>query len=95
MANPIEMGQAHDVSVRKLATDPACLALFQKAFGPGPITMEKVVKSLASFERTLVSGDSPFDRYEYGHDPTAMSTAAIRLSNSYLGPRLEPAKAGS
>lgn len=86
MANPIEMGQAHDVSVRKLAADPAYLALFQKAFGPGPITMEKIAKSLASFERTLVSGDSPFDRYEYGHDPTAMSPAAIRGLAAFRDP---------
>jgi cytochrome c peroxidase len=86
MANPIEMGQAHDVSVRKLAADPVYLALFQRAFGPGPITMEKIAKSLASFERTLVSGDSPFDRYEYGHDPTAMSPAAIRGLAAFRDP---------
>jgi cytochrome c peroxidase len=78
MANPIEMGQPHEVSVRKLQADPAYPPLFEKAFGPGPITIDKISKSLASFERTLVSGDSPFDRYQYGHDPSAMSPAAIR-----------------
>jgi len=78
MANPIEMGQPHDVSIRKLQADASYGPLFEKAFGPGPITMDKIAKSLASFERTLVSGDSPFDRYEYGHDATAMSATAIR-----------------
>src|ERR1700721_1100489 len=86
MANPIEMGQPHDVSVRKLEADPSYGALFDKAFGPGPITMDKIAKCLASFERTLVSGDSPFDRYEYGHDAKAMSAAAIRGLAAFRDP---------
>jgi len=86
MANPIEMGQPHEVSVRKLAADPAYGPLFEKAFGRGPITMDKIAKCLASFERTLVSGDSPFDRYEYGHDPKAMSAAAIRGLAAFRDP---------
>ena len=86
MANPIEMGQPHDVSVRKLEADPSYGPLFEKAFGRGAITMDKIAKSLASFERTLVSGDSPFDRYEYGHDAKAMSTAAIRGLAAFRDP---------
>jgi len=86
MANPIEMGQQHDVSVRKLAADPSYGQLFEKAFGAGPITLEKIAKSLASFERTLLSGDSPFDRYEYGHDSSAMSAAAIRGLAAFRDP---------
>ncbi len=78
IANPIEMGQPHDVSVHKIESDLSYRPLFEKAFGRGPITMDKIAKSLASFERTLLSGDSPFDRYQYGHDGTAMSAAAIR-----------------
>jgi cytochrome c peroxidase len=34
--------------------------------------------AMASFERTLISGNSPFDRYQFGGDKTAMSAAAIR-----------------
>jgi cytochrome c peroxidase len=86
MANPIEMGQPHEVSVRKLAADPSYGPLFEKGFGRGAITMDKIAKSLASFERTLVSGDSPFDRYEYGHDATAMSAAAIRGLAAFRDP---------
>src|ERR1700722_10787320 len=86
MANPIEMGQPPDVSVRKLEADPSYGPLFEKAFGRGPITMDKIAKSLASFERTLVSGDSPFDRYEYGHDGKAMSPAAMRGPAAFRDP---------
>ena len=34
--------------------------------------------ALASFERTLLSGDSPFDLYQYGGDRTALSPQAVR-----------------
>jgi cytochrome c peroxidase len=37
-----------------------------------------VVKAISSFERTIISGDSPFDRYMYGGDKTALSDAAKR-----------------
>jgi cytochrome c peroxidase len=37
-----------------------------------------VERALASFERTVLSGDSPFDRYEYGGDKSALTAAQIR-----------------
>jgi cytochrome c peroxidase len=78
MANPLEMNQPHKVSIAKLSAMPAYRKEFEAAFGPGEITIDKIEKALASFERTLLSGNSPFDRYEYGGDKTAMSAAAIR-----------------
>jgi cytochrome c peroxidase len=78
IANPIEMGQGHDVWVAKLDADPVYKAEFQKAFGPGPATIGKVTSALASFERTIISGNSPFDRYQYGGDKKALSPAAVR-----------------
>ena len=78
MANPVEMDQPHDVSVAKLNSIPAYRLDFEKAFGPGKITLTRIEKALASFERTLLSGNSPFDRYQYGGEKTAMTPAAIR-----------------
>lgn len=78
MANPVEMGLPHEVMVAKISKVADYQAAFDKAFGPGPITIDKVQKAIASFERTLLSGDSPFDKYEYGGDKTALSPAAIR-----------------
>jgi cytochrome c peroxidase len=78
IANPVEMNQTHDVCVSKLSSDAAYTAEFAKAFGPGPITMRKIQMALASFERTVISGNSAFDRYQYGRDDTALSPAAIR-----------------
>ncbi len=78
IANPIEMSQTHDACVVKLNKDSAYRHDFEAAFGPGPIGITKVEMAVASFERTLISGNSPFDRYQFGGDKTAMSPAAIR-----------------
>lgn len=78
IANPIEMAETHDSVVAKLNADATYKALFEKAYGPGPATIEKVKQSIASFERTVLAGNSPFDKYQYGGDKKAMSPAAIR-----------------
>ena len=78
IANPVEMNQPHDVSIAKLAKDPQYTALFDQAFGPGGVTLERVENAIASFERTVLSGNSAFDRYEFGEDKTALSPSQIR-----------------
>ena len=78
IANPLEMNMPHDACVAKLGSNPTYVKLFEGAFGPGPISMEMVGKAIASFERTLLSGNSPFDRYFFGGDLKAISPAAIR-----------------
>jgi cytochrome c peroxidase len=78
IANPVEMNLAHEMCAAKINADQTYHALFDKAFGPGPVTMDKITKAIASFERTLVSGNSPFDKYQFGGDKTAMSASAIR-----------------
>lgn len=77
IANPIEMNQAHPVSVSKIAA-LKYRGEMNAAFGPGKVTIEKMEMALASFERTLLSGDSAFDRYEYRGDKPAMSPEAVR-----------------
>jgi cytochrome c peroxidase len=78
IANPIEMGQTHEVTIAKIAKIPEYKQQFEKVFGPGAITITKIEMVIASYERTMLSGDSPFDRYLYKDDKTAMSDAAIR-----------------
>jgi cytochrome c peroxidase len=60
---------------------------FKKAWGTDQITYEMVEKSIASFERTVLSGNSPFDRFYYGHDKTALSPAAQRGLKRFLDPK--------
>jgi cytochrome c peroxidase len=78
MANPIEMAQPHDVAVSKLAEDPAYHSLFTQAFGTPDVSIGRIEKAIASFERTILTGNSAFDRYQYGGDHTALTAAQIR-----------------
>jgi len=71
------MNQPHEVSVSKIAQDPAYAAEFARAFGAGSVTLGKIQRSLASFERTLLSGNSPFDQYQYGGNKQALTPAAV------------------
>lgn len=79
MINPIEMGMKnHDEVVKKIAAIPGYAPLFEKAFGDqGPITIDRVAKAIATYERTLVTHDSPYDLYVKGNK-SAMSPAAVR-----------------
>jgi cytochrome c peroxidase len=86
IANPVEMNQTHEVSVSKLSADPAYKPLFLAAFGPGGITLPRVENSLASFERTILSGNSPFDRYQFGGDKNALTPSQIRGLGIFLDP---------
>ncbi len=45
---------------------------------PADITLDHIVKAIAAFERTLISGNSPFDRYVFGGDSHALSAEAKR-----------------
>lgn len=76
--NPVEMAHTLKGVEERLNGDPTYKAAFEKAFGPGPITYEKVEKAIASFERTVVSANSPFDRWYYGKDEKAVSASVKR-----------------
>jgi cytochrome c peroxidase len=84
LINPIEMGNPnHDAVVEKIKKIPGYQPLFQKAFGEGP-NIDNIAKAIASFERTTLGGNSPFDRYQNG-DLKAMSEAEIRGKDLFFG----------
>jgi cytochrome c peroxidase len=76
--NPVEMADTLTAVEKKLSADPSYREQFEKAFGPGPISYEKVEKCIAAFERTIISANSPFDRWKYAHDEKAVSDAVKR-----------------
>ncbi len=76
--NPVEMAHTLKGVEKRLAANPAYRAEFAQAFGPGAITFDMVEKAIASFERTLLMGNSPFDRWYYGHQETAIGAEAKR-----------------
>lgn len=73
MANP-----APGVVIEKIASLPDYADRFEAAFaGRGP-SMQTIGQALAAYERTLVSGDSRFDRWYYGHERDALTAAEQR-----------------
>jgi cytochrome c peroxidase len=74
--NPIEMGNTLDGMVATLRTIPGYVKQFKTAFGT-EVTKEGVARAIASFERTLLCGNSPFDTFEAG-DRKALSEGAQR-----------------
>jgi cytochrome c peroxidase len=75
LTNMDEMGNGSLDEVRaKIAAVPEYVKGFQQVFG-GPVTVDGFAKAIAAFERTLVSGDSPLDRYLAG-DLNALSESA-------------------
>jgi cytochrome c peroxidase len=77
LINQLEMGnQSYDEVVKRLRAIPEYVAEFKAVFS-GEVKIEMVGKAIAAYERTLVSGDSPFDRFMAG-DQDAISEAAKR-----------------
>jgi cytochrome c peroxidase len=89
--HPIEMGlKGHEATLlATLASEVDYARGFDDAF-PGeahPITIDNLVKAIASFERTLISGRSPFDRYVFDDDQHALSASAKRGMTLFYSPR--------
>ncbi len=79
--HPVELGTDPKGLVTALAQDATYPEQFAAAFpartAPA-ITFDHVIKAIAAYERTLVSGDSDFDRYVFGGRHDALSPAAKR-----------------
>jgi cytochrome c peroxidase len=74
---PPEMGvtDREEEILARLKKDRRLRRLFRSAFPQDKpqVTMRNVIYALASFERTLISGNSPYDRWAYGADPGALN----------------------
>jgi cytochrome c peroxidase len=64
--NPVEMANTHTAMVRTVNDVPGYVEEFKRVFGTTPITVDQVAEAIASFERTVVTTDSPFDRFVRG-----------------------------
>jgi cytochrome c peroxidase len=90
---PPEMGMAgHEAELlQTLSQDPRYAQLFRVAFpeDPDPFRLLRLTQAIASFERSLVSASSPYDRYRYFKDRKAISAAAQRGESLFFSERLE------
>lgn len=77
IVNPIEMGHPDEkAALAAIAKDPQYVEMFQSAYGRAP-NFDDLARAIASFERTLVFLDAPFDRWQAG-DEQAVSESAKR-----------------
>ncbi|RXH41705.1 cytochrome-c peroxidase [Bradyrhizobium zhanjiangense] len=81
--------------IDRLSATPAYIDAFASAYEDGAITRRRIEAALATFQRTIVAEESPFDRWIMGEE-TAISAAAkrgfeifngkARCSNCHSGP---------
>jgi len=84
IVNPVEMGMPDgDAVVKVVVADPEYVAMFQQAYGRAP-SYDDIGRAIATFERTLVFLDAPFDRFMAG-DVNALSGEAQRGMALYNG----------
>lgn len=91
---PVELGfvGGEDELVARLANDQDTLARFVAAFpeqADEPVSIATITRAVAAFQRTIVTGRSPYDRAVYGGEPDALSESARRGMNIFFSERLE------
>lgn len=90
---PVELGMTGHTEeiLDRFRADSAYPAMFAAAFPDeaDPIRVDTAVKAIASFERTLISGDSAYDRYFYRGDEAAISPSAQRGLDLFFSEKLE------
>src|SRR5690554_3926865 len=84
--NPVEMGlKDHSPILEVVQSDEAYMAQFKQVFNVAPkeITMDHVLKAIATFERTVIAGNSRFDRWYYLGEP-ALTEKEIKGFNVFM-----------
>jgi cytochrome c peroxidase len=80
VVNPVEMGMADlDAAMARLKQIDGYLPMFEAAFpqDPNPVTADNAARAVAAFERTLITPNSPYDRFIEG-ELTAMTEQQVR-----------------
>jgi cytochrome c peroxidase len=78
------MNVSEQVLIERLSAIPGYVSAFDSVFGEGPITRRKIELALATFERSIVSTEAPFDHWIKGED-TAISESAARGFDLFNG----------
>ncbi len=79
VANPIEMGNTVDAMIGELQGIEGYAPYFEEAFGTPEITPDRVAKAIADYERTRMSGNSPYDRWKDGDESAVLD--AVKLGD--------------
>ena len=78
IANPIEMGNTHVSMIETLSRVPGYKPYFKEVFGTEDITTERVARAIADYERTRVSGNSPYDRWRFNREKNAVCQLPVK-----------------
>ena len=88
--SPVELGiTGHEEEVLARFESANYQMLFSEAFPGQRVSFDLIVKSLASYVRSLISLNSPFDTYAYLADDDAISASALRGMNLFFSEKLE------
>lgn len=82
LLNPREVGSSEERMLSIISGDPTYADLFAAAFGS--VSLENAVSAMATYERTLLYANSPFDRYLYCGGGEALSESAKRGYRVFL-----------
>ena len=82
--NPIEMNMTLDAVIKKLNGIDGYKRQFKKVFGTDGATADGIAKAIAAYERTVVSGNAPYDKFKAG-DTKALSESAQRGMKLFFG----------
>jgi cytochrome c peroxidase len=80
----VEMNQNMDELIKELKAVLGYVKKFNNVFGKSGVTPKNIAKSIAAFERTVVSKNAPYDKYWAG-DKKAMSISAVNGMNLFFG----------
>lgn len=96
--HPVEMGMAGQETLlfKRLKSNKKYQSLFRAAFPEESLkgdealfSLSTITKAIASFQRTLISLNSPYDQYKYGGNEKAISESAKRGERLFFGERME------
>lgn len=79
------MGNNHEAMVQTLRPIKGYAKYFKQAFGIEEITKERVAKAIADYERTRMSGNSSWDRWQKKHDEGAVSEEVKKGHELFFG----------
>jgi cytochrome c peroxidase len=84
IAASVEMNQDYDELIRELKALPGYVSSFNKVFGKNALTIDNIAKAIATFERSVISKNAPYDKYWAG-DKSAMSASAVKGMDLFFG----------
>lgn len=76
MSSVEDVHEAHRQCAERIREIPGYRVIFKKTFGRDGISIDEIAQAIATFERTILSGNSAYDRYKAG-DPSALTSEQI------------------